>query len=97
MGWVLNLESFGSPAVERALAPRPRLRQALAWVVILAEVAAPLALLLPATGLVLALALGVCFHLTLGFVMGLNTFVWSFAGTYPAVLLLWTVLHDVTG
>lgn len=29
--------------------------------------------------------------------MGLNTFVWSFAGTYPAVLLLWTVLHDVTG
>jgi len=96
LGRVLNLESFGSPSAERALAPRPRLRQGLSWIVILAELAAPLALLLPAPWLVAALVAGLCFHLTLGVVMGLNTFVWSFAATYPAVLLLWTMLHDVT-
>lgn len=34
------------------------------------------------------LTIGVTFHLFIGVVMGLNTFIWSFIGTYPAILFL---------
>lgn len=93
LDWVMNLESFGAAPAAAFLAPRPRLRLALAWIVMLAEVAAPLAILLPAGGIATALAAGLAFHLGLAACMGLNTFVWAFAATYPAVLHVWAVLH----
>jgi uncharacterized membrane protein (DUF485 family) len=58
----------------------------LAW-----ECAFPLVLVLPAPFAYVMLALGVLFHVTNAVVMGLNTFVWSFVATYPAVI--WVVQH----
>lgn len=93
--WVVNLQAFGARWAMDLLAPRPRLRCALSWLVMLAEVCAPLALLLPARGIAIALAAGLVFHVTLAVCMGLNTFVWAFLATYPGVLLVWTTLHTV--
>jgi hypothetical protein len=93
LGWVVNLQGFGARWAADLLAPRPRLRCVLSWVVMLAEICAPFAVLLPARGIALALVAGLVFHATLAVCMGLNTFVWAFLSTYPAVLLVWTRLH----
>ncbi|MCB0961792.1 MAG: hypothetical protein KDA98_00540, partial [Acidimicrobiales bacterium] len=93
LGWVANLRSLGAPWAADLLSRRPRLRVALSWAVMVGEVCFPLALFLPAPGVVAVLAAGLLFHLATAVVMGLNTFVWAFAATYPAVLLSWSALH----
>ena len=93
LGWVANLRSLGAPWAANLLSGRPRLRVALSWAVMLGEVCFPLALLLPAPGVVAVLIAGLLFHVATAVCMGLNTFVWAFAATYPAVLLSWTALH----
>lgn len=91
--WVMNLESFGAPWAVDVLAPRPHLRALLSRLTVLAEVGAPLVILLPAPALVVALLMALAFHLVLALTMGLNAFVWSFLATYPAVLFVWTTVH----
>ena len=93
LAWVVNLRSFGASWAAHLLLPRRRLRVLLCWAVMLAEVCFPLAVLLPAGGLVAVLAAGLAFHLALALCMGLNTFVWAFLATYPAVLLVWNDLR----
>lgn len=93
LGWVVNLRSLGAPWAANLLGPRPRLRVALSWAVMLGEVCLPLALLLPAPGIVAALAAALAFHLVAARCMGLNTFVWAFLATYPPILLAWNGLH----
>lgn len=93
LGRVVNLRSFGAPWAADLLQPRPRLRLALSWAVMLAEMCFPLAVFLPAGGVVAVLAAGLLFHLALAVCMGLNTFVWAFLASYPAILLVWTDLH----
>jgi len=93
LGRVVNLRSFGAPWAADLLLPRPRLRSVLSWAVMLSEVCFPLALLLPAGGAVAVLAAGLVFHLAVALCMGLNTFVWAFLATYPAILFSWTALH----
>ena len=51
-----------------------------------AEILFPLVLIAPADLAAGALLLGVLFHVVLAFVMGLNTFVWMFPATYPAIM-----------
>jgi len=93
LGRVVNLRSFGAPWAADLLLPRPRLRLVLSWAVMLAEVCFPLALLLPAGGIVAVLAAGLVFHLAVALCMGLNAFVWAFVATYPAILLAWNALR----
>lgn len=95
LAWVVNLQSFGSSAAAHVLIPRTRTRVTLSWLVMLAETMAPLAVLLPARLIIVALALGAVFHVSLALLMGLNTFVWSFLATYPAGLFVWAALHGV--
>ena len=89
----MNLRSLGAPWAADRLVERPRLRVVLSWAVILGEVCFPLAVLLPARGVVAVLAVGLAFHLVVAVCMGLNTFVWAFVATYPAVLFAWNALH----
>jgi hypothetical protein len=51
------------------------------------------AVLLPPQACVLALALGVCLHLGIAGVLGLNTFLWAFLATYPAVIYVSSLLY----
>ncbi len=88
---ILRTHIYGSPAVGEILAVHPRLARAATLAVLAWECTFPLVLILPAPAAWAMLAMGVFFHLTNAFVMRLNTFVWSFLATYPAVI--WIVLH----
>jgi hypothetical protein len=46
----------------------------------------PLARAFGATGVAVFAVLGILFHVANAVIMGLNTFVWAFVATYPAIL-----------
>lgn len=69
----------------------------LAWTVMLAEALFPLALLLPAPGLVTVLAGFFALHLAIAVTMGLNTYPWGFLAAYPSALLLGQALRGALG
>jgi hypothetical protein len=54
--------------------------------VIALELAVPLSLVLPAPFAEILLAGVLAFHLLAAVTMGLNTFVWAYVATYPAIL-----------
>jgi hypothetical protein len=60
---------------------------------VLAETIFPICIAAPAPLLLSFLAWGVMFHIANGLLMGLNTFLFSFVGTYPAILYTWYLLH----
>jgi hypothetical protein len=69
----------------RGWARWPRLLRAMAWGVILLELAFPLALL-DARLLWAALSLAALFHLANALLFGLNRFLWTWLAAYPALL-----------
>jgi hypothetical protein len=83
---VMGTETYGHPATADFLIPRPKLTRWVARSMIAWESSFPLVLFLPVRWAVAALAVGVLFHLANALFMGLNTFFWSFVGTYPAIL-----------
>lgn len=77
---------YGDEWVGRLLAGKRRLGLMLGWSVILLECTFPLALagIMPLTYVLLSLGAG--FHIGAAVFMRLNTFLWAFLATYPAVL-----------
>ena len=86
---VLGTDCYGDRNLGRWLAARPILSRAASWFVILFECAFPLVLLGVAPLSTFLLLAAFAFHLGTVFVMRLNTFIWAFVGTYPAVL--WSI------
>jgi hypothetical protein len=82
---LLDTNTYGSARLVKVLRTYPLLSRTLNWCVIVAEIAFPLALVMPKTVCLLVLAVGLVFHLVNAMVMGLNNFVWAFAATYPCV------------
>lgn len=85
---VMNTRSYGSARMAALLHDRPRLNQILAWSVFGIEALFPLVLFAPQPVALALLAWGVSFHLFCAGAMGLNSFVWAFTATYPALLHL---------
>jgi hypothetical protein len=69
----------------------------LAWLVMLLELAFPLALIAPFEWLCAILAGFFLFHMAIAVVMGLNHYPWAFLAAYPSVLLLGQWLRSVLG
>lgn len=88
---ILSTRSYGTPRLGLWLIWRPGVCRILTWSVILTECMFPLALVLPAPLAWGLIALGLAFHLGTAFLMGLNTFLWSFGAVYPA--LIWWIAH----
>ncbi len=83
---ILSTRAYGNPLAHKMTRDRRWLAFAVAWSVIGFEVLFPLVILVPhESARVAFLGFGVLFHLTNAVVMGLNTFVWAFAATYPAI------------
>lgn len=82
---VLSTRTYGVSALHRLLVGHRWLAVALSWAVILTESLFPLVLVVPDAAVPWFLAGGLIFHLGAAVVMGLNTFVWAFAATYPAI------------
>lgn len=83
---IMSTRIYGTPAVGNLLTTHSRLARLATLSVLAWECAFPLVVILPAPAAYTMLALGVAFHATNAFVMRLNTFVWSFLATYPAVI-----------
>ncbi len=59
---------------------------ALCWTTMVGECLIPLALLAPPPIALALLGFGALFHMAVAIEMGLNSFLWAFVATYPAVL-----------
>jgi hypothetical protein len=90
---ILSMEQTGHPPVGRWLSQRPGWSRALSWGTIVWEATFPLVLIAPPWLLWMWLAAGAIFHLGCAFLMGLNTYLWSFIATYPAVIFVNSSLH----
>jgi hypothetical protein len=77
---------YGSSWASRFVHGRRWFCVGLAWSIILAECLFPLALVVQLPFALAMLFAGAVFHVMSGVVMGLNTFIWSFLATYPAIL-----------
>lgn len=83
---IFDTASYGHEPVARYLLRYPAISWFLSWSVISFELLFPLGLVLPSLALAAFLVWGVVFHLSCAAIMGLNNFVWSFVGTYPAMV-----------
>ena len=85
---VLNTGSYGVQFLGQFLRSRTKIKLFLSWTVILMEILFPLVLILPYPLQWLILVWGIGFHLANAIFMGLNTFLWAFIATYPAILFV---------
>lgn len=83
---ILSTRTYGSSWVAQLLGRRSGVCVALSWLVIGFECTFPLALALGKPAFLVFAVLGVLFHISNAVVMGLNTFVWAFIASYPAIL-----------
>jgi hypothetical protein len=92
---VTATEYFGTPGAARLLDGHRRIARLLSLTIMAWEALFALALLAPGEVLLAALAVGLLFHLSCGFGMGLDGFLLPFASTYPAALILnnWLGTH----
>jgi hypothetical protein len=83
---ILGTRTYGSSRVACLVSGRDGVCVALSWLLMLFECTFPLALAFGETGFAVFAVLGIFFHITNAVIMGLNTFVWAFVATYPAML-----------
>lgn len=83
---ILGTRTYGTSTTANLVRGRDTLCVVLSWLLILFECAFPLALIFGKTGFAVFAVLGILFHISNAVIMGLNTFVWAFVATYPAIL-----------
>jgi hypothetical protein len=91
---ILSTTAYGSAAAYRLSQRSLSLTRMLCKATVLLEVLFPVLLVLPKELFFAFLVWGIMFHLSIAFLMGLNTFFWSFIATYPAIYFVWTLLHS---
>ena len=83
---ILSTRTYGSSVAANLVSGRHAICVVLSWLLMLFECSFPLALAFGKTGFAIFAVLGILFHITNAVIMGLNTFVWAFVATYPAIL-----------
>jgi len=90
---IFNTGTYGMKSVARFLEKRKTMCVLLCWSVIIIETLFPLCLVLPEPWNWAFLVWGALFHLQCAVIMGLNSFLWAFVATYPAIIYVRSVLH----
>jgi hypothetical protein len=83
---IANHPVAGTPWAARFLHPRPGVTKAFTWSAMAMECLFPLVLVVGWPWCWIFLAWGILFHLISTYVIGLNSFFWSYMATYPAVI-----------
>jgi Vitamin K-dependent gamma-carboxylase len=86
VGRIVSTRTYGSTRSAALVRGREGACMVLSWFLMAFECTFPLALAFGQTGFAVFAALGICFHIANAVIMGLNTFVWAFVATYPAIL-----------
>ena len=85
---LMSTRLYGHPTIARVLGRQRLLAVALSTSITAWEVLFPLAILLPPEATAAMLTAGLLFHISCAVTMHLNTFVWAFCATYPAIQYL---------
>lgn len=83
---VMHTTTFGHAWAARITSTLPLTSFSVGWLVILTEMSFPVVLVAPPWLLTICLVGFTVFHLSNAYFMGLNSFVLSFAATYPSVI-----------
>ncbi len=92
---IFNTKTYGFKPIAIFLNRYPFVSKFLSWAVIIFELAFPIVLILPLEYALILLVIGVIFHFMNAIIMGLNSFVWAFVATYPAVIIVNTWIQAV--
>jgi hypothetical protein len=87
---IMATEIHGHPVAAAMLRRFPRVSAGMGWGVVAFECLFPLSLFGPPWFTLVALSVGLTFHVGCALMMGLNNFLWAFPATYPCVLALRT-------
>jgi hypothetical protein len=90
---ILRTSSFGNQGLLKWVEGKTFLAKLLGWGVVYGDCGLALAFLLPPPLCLLVLSFGVLLHVGIARMLGLNTFLWSFVATYPAIFWLSTSLY----
>lgn len=88
MAGIMSTDHFGNERIGHWLRDRHDIATVACWLVIAFECIAPLLVFAGPIPALVFLCCALTFHLTVAAIMGLNTFVWSFGSTFPAVWFL---------
>jgi vitamin K-dependent gamma-carboxylase-like protein len=91
---ILGTRTYGTTRSASFVSRRNGACLALSWLVMSFECTFPLALAFGQTGFAVFAVLGILFHISNAVTMGLNTFVWAFIATYPAILFCAVTLRQ---
>lgn len=94
---IMATTAYGSELGFQLASFNPRITRMLCRATVVVEVAFPLLLLGPKWMIVAFFLWGISFHVANAVLMGLNTFVWSYLATYPALYFFWNCLHRSGG
>ena len=83
---IFNTRTYGYEPIARCLLYRPGLEKVLRWGAVAMECSFGLAPFAGFPGCLVFITWGVAFHAMNAVIMGLNSFLWSFVATYPAVV-----------
>ena len=83
---IFNTNTYGTILVANFLKQYPGISRIMSWIVILVESSFPLVLVVGYPLALFFIVWGIVFHIMNAFIMGLNTFLWAFLATYPAIL-----------
>jgi hypothetical protein len=86
MPGIFRTTVYGDKRIYELLKDRPKLAKAAGWGVVASELAMPLMMAAPKLPAWAMLGMGAGFHVGNAVFMGLNRFVYSFVGTYPAIV-----------
>jgi hypothetical protein len=90
---IMGTTAFGSEPGFRLASFSPRFTRILCRGTVLVEIIFPTLVLGPKWMMISFLLWGFSFHLANAVLMGLNTFVWSYLATYPALYFAWCFVH----
>jgi hypothetical protein len=90
---IMATTAFGSELGVRLASINPGLTRVLCRATVIAEVLFPFLVFGPRWMLIAFFVWGFSFHLANAVFMGLNTFLWAYISTYPALYFAWHFFH----
>ncbi|MFB9314020.1 hypothetical protein [Nocardioides plantarum] len=93
VGAIVNTSTYGRRDVAALLAAKPLLGQLLTWGVVAFECTFLAAALVGGPTAIAFFIAGALMHVGIAICMGLNTFLWAFLATYPAIYYCSQLIH----
>jgi hypothetical protein len=94
---VMRTQTYGHPWAECVVKENPRLARFVCWLVFTAEILFPIVFFIPLWMAVPALICYGLFHCVNAYFMGLNSFIFPFFSTYPAVIAASIWVRQILG